>query len=207
MLKDQLLDSYELRELRLLDELYINAGKVDKETLKIKLSVSQNVLFNIVESINFRLSNHFGTKWIQYKKDLNTFVLSDQGHSKLGEIIGIYAATSINYLLIREYLEQRSVSAEYLTRTLQISRADLYRRMKRINLVLKQFDIEIKDNQLKGNELQLRYFEHIFYQNIFPEEYLFYNPQDYIQFEHLFKHLESYYGADFKPMQKAKLSL
>nr|WP_277989380.1 helix-turn-helix domain-containing protein [Enterococcus sp. DIV1094] len=133
--------------------------------------------------------------------------MSDQGHSKLGEIIGIYAATSINYLLIREYLEQRSVSAEYLTRTLQISRADLYRRMKRINLVLKQFDIEIKDNQLKGNELQLRYFEHIFYQNIFPEEYLFYNPQDYIQFEHLFKHLESYYGADFKPMQKAKLSL
>ncbi|WP_065763891.1 helix-turn-helix domain-containing protein [Enterococcus faecium] len=207
MLKDQLLDSYELRELRLLDELYINTGKVDKETLKSKLSVSQNVLFNIVESINFRLSNHFGTKWIQYKKNLNTFVLSDHGYSKLGEILGIYAATSINYLLIREYLEQRSVSAEYLTRTLQISRADLYRRMKRINLVLKQFDIEIKDNQLKGNELQLRYFEHIFYQNIFPAEYLFYNPQDYIQFEHLFKHLESYYGADLKPMQKAKLSL
>ena len=167
----------------MLDELYINSGKVDKETLKSKLSVSRNVLFNIVESINFRLFNHFGTEWIQYKKKSNTFVLSDQGHSKLGEIIAIYTATTINYLFIREYLEQRSVSAEYLTRTLQISRADLYRRMKRINLVLKQFNIEIKDNQLKGNELQLRYFEHIFYQNIFSAEYLLYNPQDYIQFE------------------------
>ena len=46
-----------------------------------------------------------------------------------------------------------------------------------------------------------------FYQNIFPEEYLFYNSQDCIQFEHLFKRLESYYGADLEPIQKAKLSL
>ena len=105
----------------MLDELYIKCGKVDKETLKNKLSVSQNVLFNIVDSVNFRLSNHFGTEWIHYKKKKsNMFALFDQGHSKLGEIIGIYTATSINYLLIREYLEQRSVSAEYLTRTLQI---------------------------------------------------------------------------------------
>lgn len=74
LLKEQLLDSYEIRELRLLDELYINGGQVDRETLINKLSVTTNVLSKIVESINFRLHNHCGGNLVEYKKATNTFL-------------------------------------------------------------------------------------------------------------------------------------
>ncbi|ONN41812.1 helix-turn-helix domain-containing protein [Enterococcus mundtii] len=207
MLKDQLLDNYELREIRLLDELYIHDGHIDKESLLDMLGVSNNVLTKIVDSINFRLRNHFGSDLVQYKKKTSMYALTEKGYLSLGQIVSIYAATSINFLIIREYLEKTVVQAEYLISELLISRADLYRRIKRINEVLQQFDIQVKDNQLKGKELQLRYFEQIFYQNIFPEQFLVYRSQEHNQFERLFKRLESYYRADLDSMQKARLTL
>ncbi|EOV3185275.1 helix-turn-helix domain-containing protein [Enterococcus faecalis] len=205
MLKEQLLDNYEKKELLLLDTLYIGDGLVEKQQLLDTLNISEKNLKRTIASVHERLSRYVSTPVIEYRK--GAYELSKEGRINMGRVSSQYAATSINYLIIRAYLEKESVQPELLIDSLLISRSDLHRRIKIINQVIQEFDLQIKYNKLRGTELQIRYFEQLISQHIFLEDDLAEMEKTTNSFQLLFDALESYYCMELEDIQKDKLSL
>lgn len=207
MLKEQLLDEYEKNELLLLDKLYINDGHIEKKELLDLLNISEKKLKKTVESVNERLERYVSAPMIEYIKTNRTYLLTKEGCMNISRLGSQYAATSINFLILRAYLEKESVQAELLMDSLMLSRSDLYRRVKKINTVIQEFNLKIKNNKINGTELQIRYFEQLFYQNVFPEKYLDEKSMTTYRFEPLFNELNRYFVVDLNTVQKDKFTL
>lgn len=69
-----------------------------------------------------------------------------------------YLQQSLNYQLLIAIIQSKSISIPQLMIDFQISEASLFRRFKALNQLLEEFDLQIKNKKLIGEERQIRYF-------------------------------------------------
>ena len=76
----------------------------------------------------------------------------------LDEVISFLIQDSVKYRLILLFLEQKNYMIFELAELLLLSESTLFRKIKELNKLLLEFDIQIKNNKLIGEESQIRYF-------------------------------------------------
>ena len=80
------------------------------------------------------------------------------GNLSTSDIYFPYLKESINYQVLMYLLENGHFERQKLLMQLNISSATLTRRIKELNLLLKEFHLEIRNGYLYGPEIQIRYF-------------------------------------------------
>lgn len=117
-----------------------------------------------------------------------------------------YYETSIDVILLDQLYTVRDLSITKLTLELQVSEASLFRRLKRVNDLLTDFDIGYKNKQLMGNAEDIQLFYYHFYTSIYPIALIqkrFYRES----FSQLLKIIESTLGITFSKTQTIRVML
>ena len=87
----------------------------------------------------------------------------------LDEVISFLIQDSIKYRLILLFLEQKNYMIFELAELLLLSESTLFRKIKELNKLLLEFDIQIKNNKLIGEESQIRYFYYLLFDSLHPK--------------------------------------
>src|SRR5574337_1949436 len=74
------------------------------------------------------------------------------------KIVLHYLNQSLTYQILKFVFEHKKVSIFQLSQEFNSSEATIFRKLRELNKVLMPFSIEIKNGQLVGDELQIRYF-------------------------------------------------
>ena len=85
------------------------------------------------------------------------------------EVISFLIQDSIKYRLILLFLEQKNYMIFELAELLLLSESTLFRKIKELNKLLLEFDIQIKNNKLIGEESQIRYFYYLLFDSLHPK--------------------------------------
>ncbi len=76
---------------------------------------------------------------------------------------------SLKFKMLVYLLEHQQVSIIRLATAFNISESSVFRKIKELNQLLEEFGLQIKNGQLYGEELQIRYFYYELFQYI-PED-------------------------------------
>ena len=87
----------------------------------------------------------------------------------LDEVISFLIQDSVKYRLILLCLEQKNYMIFELAELLLLSESTLFRKIKELNKLLLEFDIQIKNNKLIGEESQIRYFYYLLFDSLHPK--------------------------------------
>ncbi|MDP1142302.1 helix-turn-helix domain-containing protein, partial [Klebsiella pneumoniae] len=85
------------------------------------------------------------------------------------EVISFLIQDSVKYRLILLFLEQKNYMIFELAELLLLSESTLFRKIKELNKLLLEFDIQIKNNKLIGEESQIRYFYYLLFDSLHPK--------------------------------------
>lgn len=174
----------------LLDAFSLSTPTIQKAvtTLKEKLSLfDERATLLVLEKTQLQLS-------LPDTFDLRAFLYES------------YYAESIDIHLIDQLYLTRELSITKLTFDLQVSEASIFRRLKKLNQLLADFDVHYKNKELVGRAEDLQLFYYSFYMQIYPIKYLakrFYR-ESFLQLLTIF---ESVLIIQFTPIQKTKLMI
>lgn len=88
----------------------------------------------------------------------------------LNHLIEAFVKESLKFQLLDYLYRNKEFSIVQLTTKFMISESSLFRKIKELNQLLAAFDLQIKNGQLQGEELQIRYFYFQLYWYITPYE-------------------------------------
>lgn len=158
---EHFLEKNEVREMTIFKQLVLNHGVLSYGDMLNHLSVSKASLENDLESITARISTLDQQVQVQY--DGQTIELTMNDDISLQQIYRLYLDQSIKIEIINFLFKHQEFSIVQLTQKLAISESSLFRKIKELNSHLKEFGIKIRNGQLQGEELQIRYFYFQFY--------------------------------------------
>ncbi|MHC5217878.1 helix-turn-helix domain-containing protein [Enterococcus sp. LJL128] len=165
---EELLDKKEAREVQLLKKAILSGGTVSEEILISYLGISKASLESDISELGYYLK--------PYEKDCRLFYDGRQvkvdftDHFSISTVIGDYLQSSLKFQLINYLFQYREFTIVQLTTKFMISESSLFRKIKELNQLLKEFDIQIRNGRLKGEELQIRYFYFQIYWFLTPYE-------------------------------------
>ncbi len=87
----------------------------------------------------------------------------------LEKILLFLLQESLKFKMLVYLLEHQQVSIVRLATAFNISESSVFRKIKELNQLLEEFGLQIKNGQLYGEELQIRYFYYELFQYI-PED-------------------------------------
>ena len=173
MFKEDLLETSEKIEFNILKKIYINNGKINKNILCDELDISLPTLKNHIKKIQYLLKKNYKSKIkICCVKDFIS--LKHDNEICLKSLIDSYIENSFKYKILKFlFLNQsKKFTGIQLSNYFNISLATLNRKILECNLILKEFDISIKNYELTGSQLQIAYFYYLLFWNnkidIFP---------------------------------------
>lgn len=153
---ESLLDKREATQLRLLKELMLSNGKGTVSLMAKKLNVSKVSLESYIEDLHEVLLTYNGDiKLIETGSELrlemtNTFSMT--------QVETDFYLSGIKYQILHYLFHHKEFSPVFLSNELLISESTLFRKIKELNQVLKEFEISIWQGKLVGEESQIRYF-------------------------------------------------
>ncbi|EOH94658.1 helix-turn-helix domain-containing protein [Enterococcus villorum] len=204
--KFQLLDSHDLFEYKLITYIFDRDCSVSKKELLENFFVTSRTLKTMIDSINERVTVYVNSGDIILFDPYTKCYFIDRKFKNLKiNILSEYVTTSVNFKILDSILNDNHITVEKCIRQNAISRANFFRRLKQINNLLNEFNLIIRNCKLVGNEGQLQYFRQQFYQNIYPEKYLYLKTKHTSQLEKLIAFLEAHLESHFNYCQKAKL--
>ncbi|MBO0423922.1 helix-turn-helix domain-containing protein [Enterococcus plantarum] len=201
---EELLDKKEAREIGILKKVILAGGRIADHELLDYLGVSKASLESDLKELSYYLK--------PYEKDCSLFYdgqwvaihLSD--HFSFSKVLDDYVRASVKFQLIDYLFHYREFTIVQLTTKFMISESSLFRKIKELNLIVKEFDLKIRNGQLKGEELQIRYF--------YFQIYWFLTPYDVhqektltIQNARIIEALEKALSLSFEEQGKLKISL
>ncbi|OJG73910.1 hypothetical protein RV12_GL000491 [Enterococcus quebecensis] len=147
-----------------------------------------------------------------YEKDCSLFYdgqwvalhMSDQ--FSLNKILDDYVRASVKFQLIDYLFHYREFTIVQLTTKFMISESSLFRKIKELNQLLKEFDLKIRNGQIKGEELQIRYFYFQLYWFLTPYE-IHQEKTLTVQNLRIIEALEKGLSLSFEEHSKLKISL
>lgn len=204
--KYQLLDNHDLLEYRLMTYIFERDFSVSKKDIFEKLFTTNRTLDNMIASINLRVKGYAErSDLILFDNYTKSYFINKKFRNLKLSILSEYVTTSVNFKILDSILTDSYMTVEKCIRQNMISRANFFRRLKHINKLLSEFDLVIRNCKLVGTEGQVQYFRQQFYQNIYPEKYLYLKIKHMNQLEKLIVLLEEHLKSHFNYYQKAKL--
>lgn len=169
-----LLDKPEMTQVKIVQNLLDNGGKMSVKDLEKQVRVSSaslnkylgimdELLKELDEDIHIIIENKRVSLEIPY-------------YFNLQHILIHYLNQSINCRIIMYLSKHDGFSIPKLCQELLISEATLFRRLKDINQLIAEFDIQIRNAKFFGDELQIRYFLFEFYNHTLPIDVINYHP-------------------------------
>ncbi len=158
---DELLEKKEAKQLQLLKGLLLRGGTSKISSLAKELGISKSSLETYIEDL----------MWINdtYKKEATLFydgalVMLELAPSFSLEVIETHLyKDSIKYQIMNYLYHHFEYSTVALTNRIGISESTLFRKIKELNVSLKEFGLTIWQGKLVGEESQIRYFYYCFY--------------------------------------------
>jgi predicted DNA-binding protein YlxM (UPF0122 family) len=152
----ELLDPTEQRGVRILQSVLREGGKRKVSQLAEELEVNRATIKEDIELLKTMVGQF--DKKILFVYDGESLQIETNGKLTSLELYYAYLQQSINYQILLAIYEHGRFSLKSLAYQLMISTATLSRRIKTVNLLLEEFTLVIKNGQLQGTELQIRYF-------------------------------------------------
>ncbi|MDM0461302.1 helix-turn-helix domain-containing protein [Clostridium perfringens] len=166
MFKEDLLETSEKVQYNIFKKVYVNNGKINKNNLCNELNISLPTLKNHLKKIEDLLDKCYKSKVkISSSKDF-IFLKYDTGIS-LHCLTTCYIENSLKYKLLKFFFlnYQKNFTGIQLCNLFNVSLATLNRKILECNLILKEFDISIKNYELTGSQLQIAYFYYLLFWN------------------------------------------
>ncbi|WEV60598.1 helix-turn-helix domain-containing protein [Streptococcaceae bacterium ESL0729] len=176
---EALLDKRESLKIELLRYLILN-DEVSLSELGHHLNLSINTLkLYMKELCELELMGSCG---ISFKLSQTFVSLSLRPGLNLDRITAFYLKDSLEFLFLRELMVEQKLSIVYLAQKFSISESSIFRRIKKLNLLLKEFGLFIKNGSMEGEEIQIRYFY-------------------FLIFEYMYQNSTSFFGEYFSKKQ------
>lgn len=201
---EHFLEKNEIREVTIFKQLVLNGGRLSYTDMLDYLSVARASLDKDLESISFRIQSIADQVQVNYDGQYISLSMSDE--FSLPQIHQLYLNQSIKVELIRFLFKHQEFSITQLTQKLMISDSSLFRKIKELNSYLKEFGVKIRNGQLHGEELQIRYFYFQFYSYIEDKESLVVSHNDK-QVTQMMQAMESSLHATIEPENKQRLNV
>lgn len=199
---EHFLEKNEVREITIFNQLVLNHGVLSYKDMLDHLEVSKASLNNDLESITARISPLVKQVDIQYDGQNIELTMSD--HVSRQDIYRLYLDQSIKIKIINFLFRYQKFSITQLTQKLAISESSLFRKIRELNSYLKEFGLKIRNGQLNGEELQIRYFYFQFYSYIEDKTQLFtLNPDS--QMTQTIQSLENFLNVTIVPENRQRL--
>lgn len=170
---EQLLEKKELKQVELLKYLMLTEGEGSIQEVAKELSISKTSMESYLEDLVIYLEPYRPDVTIRYD---GTRITLDMSYDfSLTQVERSLYMGSIKYRILDYIFHHPDFSSVSLCSELMISDSTLYRKIKELNKMLKEFDIEIRHGKIAGEESQIRYFYFQFYWFL---NHTFYNHQD-----------------------------
>ncbi|MEC6748600.1 helix-turn-helix domain-containing protein [Marinilactibacillus sp. XAAS-LB27] len=201
---EHFLEKNEVREITIFKQLVLNNGILSYGKMLDHLAVSKASLENDLESITSRIEVFNDQVQVDYDGQEIKLTMSD--HISLQHIYRIYLDQSIKMEIINYLFKHQEFSITQLTQQLAISDSSLFRKIKELNTHLKEFGLKIRNGQLQGEELQIRYFYFQFYYYIEDKSALIHLRSDQ-QITQAVQSVENFLQVNIVPENRQRLNI
>ncbi|HBC89812.1 MAG TPA: trans-acting positive regulator, partial [Lactococcus sp.] len=164
---EALLEKKEQVQIEILRQLVLKNEKITAQELSDWVGLSRPSIESYLEDIAY-LGQMMGRPMKVLRQD-NKVILEMEESQSLDEIISFLIQDSIKYRLLLLFLEQKNYMIIDLAEELLISESTLFRKIKELNKLLAEFEIQVKNNKLVGEESQIRYFYYLLFDSINPK--------------------------------------
>ncbi|MQW23396.1 MULTISPECIES: helix-turn-helix domain-containing protein [unclassified Lactococcus] len=161
---ENLLDKREQMQVELLRRLIQTNGRTSIQKLALDCNISRPSLDTYLQSLE-DLGSQMG-KSISISRLENDVVLELDKRLSFNEIVEFLLLDATKYRFMRLLLENQELNMIDLSEKLLVSESTLFRKIKELNHDLKEFNLQIKNNKLIGNEEQIRYFYFLLFNGV-----------------------------------------
>ena len=153
---EELLEKKEAKKMCLLKNLLLSGGQTTMTEMTAKLQISKKSVENYLEELMDDLARYEGQCRLIYDK--NSIQFWKAPAFSLRELELSWYQEAPKYQILIHLLENKEMAFIRLTQELAISESSLSRKIKEINVLLKEFKLMIWQGKLEGEESQIRYF-------------------------------------------------
>lgn len=153
---EDFLEKREAFQIAILKKLIQEGGSISYGNLRKDLKLSKASLENYLEEMNFYLKEYQGDCRVESNGTLVELFLVN--HFSIVTVYIGYVKRSLKYQLIDYIFKHQEFTIVKIISDLSISESTLFRKVKELNVLLKEFHIQIKNGHICGEELQIRHF-------------------------------------------------
>ncbi|WPC17124.1 helix-turn-helix domain-containing protein [Pediococcus inopinatus] len=176
MYKADLLEKTQQILFKIIETLYLNDGPVSKQTLTQSFKLSPATLKRYLEDLQTDVQPLIDEKKVLFTIGTNTAEFELIQNFALDDwVFKRYLKESPKFQILMTLYEHGNVTNFRLQNELSMSEASLYRAVKQLNKILKEFELSIHNGRVQGSELQIRFFYYTLFQitNYFPPKMSF----------------------------------
>ncbi|MGM9904268.1 MAG: helix-turn-helix domain-containing protein [Enterococcus sp.] len=159
---EELLDKKEQMQIEIIRTLVLNGGSASINELREHVKLSKSAFDQYIEDI--ALIGAMMKKKVDIQKNEFQAILVLDDTMSLEKITLFLVQQSLKFRILCYLLEHQQVSSVRLATVFNISESSVFRKFKELNRLLKEFSLKIKNGQLDGEELQIRYFYYSLFQ-------------------------------------------
>ncbi|MGV0168081.1 helix-turn-helix domain-containing protein [Furfurilactobacillus sp. WILCCON 0119] len=175
MNKEDLLEPFERRQIRILQYVYRNNGRAQIGDIAKEMRFSsRRLLMDDLQSIKNVLEENLKKYRVLFEWDDNTVTFEINGRVSLKTLIFPYYLQTAKIRLIEHLVLDNNLTNIQLARELNLSVATLYRKIGELNELFEVFNVTITHFELTGDEVnvQLLLFELLW--NVCPKDQFIY---------------------------------
>lgn len=161
---EQLLEKKEQLQVLILRDMVLHGGTVGTNQLRERVNLSKTSFDQYIAEIPM-IGMMMGKK-VAIKRNEFQVTLELAEDVSLEKIILFLVQQSLKFNLLVYLLEHHQASIVRLATAFNISESSVFRKIKELNQLLQEFSLQIKNGQLYGEELQVRYFYYVLFQFI-----------------------------------------
>ncbi|MBF8808606.1 MAG: helix-turn-helix domain-containing protein [Enterococcus lacertideformus] len=148
----------------ILRKMILQGGTIATSQLREQVNLSKSSFDQCIEEIPM-IGSMMGKK-VAIKRNEFQVVLELADDVSLEKILIFLVQQSLKFNLLTYLLEHNQSSIVRLATAFNISESTVFRKIKELNQLLQEFSLQIKNGQLYGEELQVRYFYFTLFQFI-----------------------------------------
>ena len=167
----QLLEKNQQVHFQILAVFFQNGSEVSYKKLAKTLSISAPTLQKELQNLHQNLAAFHEDAALIYSENDQVQLVLPLDFS-LKQFFYAYLSEAIDFQILSYLFFHRDESTTKMMLEMMLSEASLFRRFKAINQLLKEFDIQLKNKKLIGDEKQIRFFYYQFFSQSYPNEEL-----------------------------------
>lgn len=192
-------------QFQILEFFFSNGQEVSYKELSKELSVSAPTLQKEVQQLGHNLQEFHEEATIEFLEN-DRLCLTLPSDFSLQHFLFQTLSSAINFQLLAYLYYHQEESTTKMMIDLNLSEASLFRHIKAINLMLNEFDIQIKNRRMVGEEKQIRFFYFQFFLESYPNSEIrtvFKNPS----LRNLIRVIETQFDVEFSDPEYWKLAI